>query len=46
MPGKSPREVESIDAYNAVFMKSHGLREIYSYDEDFEMIEDVERKEP
>ena len=46
MRGKSPRRVEAIDAYNAVFMKNHGLREIYSYDEDFEMIEDIKRKEP
>jgi predicted nucleic acid-binding protein len=40
------RNIDFIDAYNAVFMKYHGLREIYSYDEDFEMIEDIERKEP
>jgi predicted nucleic acid-binding protein len=40
------KNVDFIDAYNAVFMKSHGLREIYSYDEDFEMIEDVQRREP
>jgi predicted nucleic acid-binding protein len=31
---------------NAVFMKYQGLREIYSYDEDFETIGDIERKEP
>jgi predicted nucleic acid-binding protein len=31
---------------NAVFMKYQGIREIYSYDEDFETIEDIERKEP
>jgi predicted nucleic acid-binding protein len=40
------KNIDFIDAYNAVFMKYHGLRQIYSYDEDFEMIEDVERKEP
>ena len=40
------KNIDFIDACNAVFMKKHGLREIYSYDEDFEMIEDVERKEP
>ena len=40
------RNIDFIDAYNAVFMKYQGLREIYSYDEDFETIEDVERKEP
>ena len=40
------KNIEFIDAYNAVFMKYHGLRVIYSYDEDFETIEDIERKEP
>jgi predicted nucleic acid-binding protein len=40
------KNIDFIDAYNAVFMKYHGFREIYSYDEDFEMIEDIERKEP
>jgi predicted nucleic acid-binding protein len=40
------KNIDFIDAYNAVFMKNHGLREIYSYDEDFEMIEDVHRQEP
>jgi predicted nucleic acid-binding protein len=40
------KNIDFIDAYNAVFMKYHGLREIYSYDEDFEMIEDIKRKEP
>lgn len=40
------KNIDFIDAYNAVFMKYQGLREIYSYDEDFDMIEDIERKEP
>ena len=40
------KKIDFIDAYHAVFMKYHGLREIYSYDEDFETIEDIERKEP
>jgi predicted nucleic acid-binding protein len=40
------KNIDFIDAYHAVFMKYHGLREIYSYDEDFETIEDIERKEP
>jgi hypothetical protein len=38
--------IDFLDAYNAVFMKYQGLREIYSYDEDFETIDDFERKEP
>lgn len=40
------KNIDFIDAYNAVFMKYQGLREIYSYDEDFEMFDDIERKEP
>ena len=40
------KNIDFIDAYHAVFMKYHGFREIYSYDEDFETIEDIERKEP
>lgn len=40
------KNIDFIDAYNAIFMKYQGLREIYSYDEDFEAIEDIERKEP
>jgi len=40
------KDIDFIDAYHAVFLKYHGLREIYSYDEDFETIEDIERKEP
>jgi len=40
------KNIDFVDAYNAVFMKYQGLRELYSYDEDFETIEDIERKEP
>jgi predicted nucleic acid-binding protein len=40
------KNIDFIDAYNAVFMKYHGPREVYSYDRDFETIEDIERKEP
>jgi predicted nucleic acid-binding protein len=40
------KNIDFIDAYNAIFMKYQGLREIYSYDEDFETLEDIERKEP
>ena len=40
------KNIDFIDAYNAVFMKYQALREIYSYDEDFETVEDIERKEP
>jgi predicted nucleic acid-binding protein len=40
------KNIDFIDAYNAIFMRYHGLRDIYSYDEDFELIEDVRRREP
>jgi predicted nucleic acid-binding protein len=40
------KNIDFIDAYNAVFMRYHGHREIYSYDEDFELIEDIQRREP
>ena len=40
------KNIDFIDAYNAVFMKYQGLREIYSYDEDFETIEDIGWEEP
>jgi predicted nucleic acid-binding protein len=40
------KNIDFIDAYNAIFMRYHGLREIYSYDEDFELIEDIQRQEP
>ena len=40
------KNIDYIDAYNAVLMKYHGLQDIYSYDEDFETIETVQRSEP
>jgi predicted nucleic acid-binding protein len=40
------KNIDFIDAYNAVFMRHHGLREIFSYDEDFELMEDIQRREP
>jgi predicted nucleic acid-binding protein len=40
------KNIDFIDAYNAVLMRYQGIREIYSHDEDFEAIEDIERKEP
>jgi len=40
------KNIDYIDAYNAIFMKHYGLNEIYSYDEDFDVIEDIKREEP
>src|SRR4030067_2318603 len=39
------KNIDFIDAYNAIFMRYQGLRDIYSYDEDFELIEDIRRRE-
>ncbi len=40
------KNIDFINAYNATLMRYQGLRQIYSYDEDFDAIEDIERKEP
>ena len=42
----SRKNIDFIDAYNAVFMKYHNIKEIYSYDEDFDLVEDITRIEP
>ncbi len=42
----SRKNIDYIDAYNAVFMKNYGLGEIYSYDEDFDSIDGIKREEP
>jgi predicted nucleic acid-binding protein len=34
------------DAYNAAFMENRGVREIYTWDRDFDRIPDVVRVEP
>jgi len=40
------RSISFADAFNACFMKEHGLKEIYSYDSDFDTIEGIERVVP
>lgn len=40
------KNIDYIDAYNSVLMRRQGLSEIYSYDEDFDRIEGIQRKEP
>ncbi|MEW6327040.1 MAG: PIN domain-containing protein [Thermodesulfobacteriota bacterium] len=42
----SRKHIDYIDAYNAVFMKYHGLNEMYSYDRDFDGVEGIKRAEP
>ena len=34
------------DAFNAAYMESHGLSEVYSYDSDFDRVEGLRRVEP
>lgn len=34
------------DAYNAAFMESRGLNEVYSYDTDFDRVQGIRRVEP
>jgi predicted nucleic acid-binding protein len=40
------KNIDYIDAYNAVFLKNNGCSEIYSYDRDFDRLEDIKRIEP
>jgi uncharacterized protein len=42
----SRKNIDYIDAYNAVFMRRYGFEEIYSYDKDFDAVEGVKRAEP
>ncbi|MBI3972720.1 MAG: type II toxin-antitoxin system VapC family toxin [Chloroflexi bacterium] len=56
LPGKSlclqaldlyvEMNISFVDAFNAVYMKSRGLSEIYSWDSDFDRIEGVKRLVP
>jgi predicted nucleic acid-binding protein len=39
------KNIDYIDAYNAVFMKRYGFEEIYSYDKDFDAVEGIKRVE-
>ena len=40
------KNIDYIDAYNAVCMKHYDYDEIYSYDRDFDSVESVKREEP
>lgn len=42
----SRKNIDYIDAYNAVFMRYHDFQDIYSYDGDFDLIEGIKREEP
>jgi predicted nucleic acid-binding protein len=40
------KPVDFIDAYNAAAMHAHGLKDIYSYDTDFDGLPGIQRLEP
>lgn len=40
------RNIDFIDAYNAYFLKSLGVNELYSYDRHFDRIKGIKRLEP
>lgn len=40
------KNIDFIDAYNAVFMLEKGIKTVYSYDHDFDKIESLHRQEP
>lgn len=40
------KNIDFQDAFNAVFMQEHGLREVYSWDRHFDRIERITRVEP
>ncbi len=40
------KNINFIDAYNYSYMKANGINEIYSFDKDFEKLEDIKRLEP
>ena len=42
----SSNKISFADTYNACFMESLGITEIYSYDEDFDDIPEIKRIEP
>jgi predicted nucleic acid-binding protein len=42
----SQENIDYIDAYNAVFMKKNGCAQFFSYDKDFDRIENIKRMEP
>lgn len=40
------KNIDYIDAYNAILMRRKAISEIYSYDSDFDAIEGIRRREP
>jgi predicted nucleic-acid-binding protein len=42
----SERNIDYIDAYNALIVKEHGIEELYSYDKHYDRIDWLTRLEP
>ena len=42
----SEKNIDYIDAYNALILKEHGIEEIYSYDKHYDRIDWLTRLEP
>jgi predicted nucleic acid-binding protein len=42
----SQKNIDYIDAYNSVFMSENDCGQIFSYDKDFDRIENIKRLEP
>ena len=42
----SQKNIDFVDAYHAVFLKSTGEKIMYRFDQDFDKIEWIERREP
>jgi predicted nucleic-acid-binding protein len=42
----SEKNIDYIDAYNALILKEKGIEELYSYDKDYDRIEWLNRLEP
>lgn len=40
------RRIDFIDAYNAIWMARSGIHQVYSYDKDFDKLQDIERLTP
>jgi uncharacterized protein len=40
------RNISYVDAFNALYMQSRHIREVYSWDTDFDRIEGITRIEP
>jgi predicted nucleic acid-binding protein len=40
------KNINFIDAYNVSYMRAYGIKEVYSFDKDFDKLEDIKRIEP